>query len=327
MVQFVQGNIGTSVDLPFAGPSTIVGATGQYLEFVNYVQQAYKALQLDQDNWLWRIKPMQLALTAQQNFYTESQIRAQIPDYEIIIHMHFIDDTRYGLIAQNQTGPSATTTNGAVTSHVDTYTVPVHAIGTYQPFDPVLITDGSNSIAGPIQSVNTTVGTMSFAAEQVTVVGTATSIANGAAVTYTGTFPPGNFGNQTFCFYIEYQNWRGWKDRNVLPNSKPTFYTRCPDGSLEFNPVPDVTYSPYVFYTDYRVSIDVLDTSSDTSTPANLPTRYHEIIPWRAVMYWAMTRRKGDVYAAANIEYTRILGNMYREQLPDLNVYLMEAYG
>ena len=28
MVQFVQGNIGTSVDLPFAGPSTIVGGRG-----------------------------------------------------------------------------------------------------------------------------------------------------------------------------------------------------------------------------------------------------------------------------------------------------------
>lgn len=44
MAQFVQGNVGTSSDLPFAGPSTVVGATGQYLEFVNYIQQAYKAI-------------------------------------------------------------------------------------------------------------------------------------------------------------------------------------------------------------------------------------------------------------------------------------------
>jgi hypothetical protein len=93
MAQFVQGNIGTSKDLPFAGPSTIVGATGQYLEFVNFIQQAYKTLQLDQKNWKFRTNPAQLTLLAGQNFYTLAQIRAQIPDYEEIIHMYFIDDS------------------------------------------------------------------------------------------------------------------------------------------------------------------------------------------------------------------------------------------
>jgi len=325
MAQFVQGNIATSVDLPFAGPQTIVGATGQYLEFVNYIQQAYKTLQLDQKNWKFRTKPFQLTLIAGQNFYTLAQIRAQIPDYEEIIHMHFIDDSQYGLVAQNQSPPAATTTTGVVTQQSDTYYVTLTSITGYNTFDPVLITDNTNSIAGPIQSINGSI--VSFAVENVTVTGTATSIASGAAVTYTGTYNPPNVANQTFCFFIEYQNWRGWKDRNKLPNGKPTYYTRTPDRSLEFNPVPDTTNSPYIFYNDYRSTIDVLNTTSNTSTPLYLPDQFHEAICWRAIMYWALARRKPDTYQAANIEYTRIMTQAYLDNIPTVEVYLRELYG
>jgi len=327
MVQFVQGNIGTSIDLPFAGPSTIVGATGQYKEFVNYVQQAYKALQLDQDNWKWRIRSFQLSLISGQNFYTIPQIQAQISDYEDIQHLHFIDDTQYGLCAQSiPASPTATTTSGAVTSNVDTYYVTATDIGTFNRFDPVIVSDGTNSIAGAIQSVDGSV--MGFAADQVTVVGTATSIAPGSSITYTGQFRPPEFGDQTFCFFIEYQDWRGWKDRNVIPTGKPYYYTRCPDGSLEFNPIPDSSAgAPFVFFNDYKLTIDVLDSTSDTSTPATLPTRYHEAICWKAIMYWAQVRRKPDVYTAAKMEYDRILNKMYDDQLPQITPFLRELYG
>lgn len=325
MAQFVQGNIGTSADLPFAGPSTIVGATGQYLEFVNYIQQAYKTLQLDQKNWKFRTKPFQLTLVAGQNFYTLAQIRSQIPDWEEIIHMHFIDDSQYGLVAQSQTAPAATTTASAVTQLSDTYFVTLTAITGYNTFQPVLITDGTNSIAGPIQSINGSI--ISFAVESVTVGGTATSIALHSPVTYTGTYKPPNVANQTFCFFIEYQNWRGWKDRNVLPNGKPTYYTRTPDRSLEFNPVPDVTTAPYIFYNDYRSKIDVLNTSSNSSTPLYLPDQFHEAICWRSIMYWAMVRNKPDKYTAAKLEYDRIMTQAYLDNIPTIEPYLRELYG
>lgn len=329
MAQFVQGNIGTSIDLPFAGPSTIVGATGQYLEFVNYIGQAYKALQLDQDNWRWRIKPMQLWLAAGQNFYTVAQIQAQVSDYEEIQHMHFIDDTLYGLCASHLTlgAPAATTTVGAVTSVDGTYVVTCANINTFAPFDQVTVTDGTNSIVGPVQSAVVLNNTLAFDTAAVTVTGTATSIAASSPVTYTGAFTPPDVGSQTFCFFIEYQNWRGWKDRNVLPLGRPYYYTRCPDGSLQFNPVPDAANSPYIFFNDYRMSLDVLATTSDSSTPATLPARYHEAICWKAIMYWAQVRRKPDTYTAAKLEYDRILNKMYSEQLPQVEPYLREMYG
>ena len=327
MVQFVQGNIGTSIDLPFAGPSTIVGATGQYKEFVNYVQQSYKKVQLDQDNWKWRLKSFQLWLPAGQNFYTLPQIQAQIPDYEDIQHLHFIDDTQYGLCASSLTlGPAPTTTHGAVTSSLGSYYVTATAIGEFATFDIVTVTDGTNGISGPVQSLNGSV--LGFDASAVTIAGTPTSIAAGSPITYTGLFTPPQPSSQTFCFFIEYQDWRGWKDRNVIPTGKPYYYTRDPNGSLQFNPIPDSSAgAPFVFFNDYRVAIDVLDSSSDTSTPANLPARYHEVICWGAIMYWAQVRRKPDVYSASKLEYDRIMNRMYSEQLPQIAPYLREMFG
>lgn len=325
LVQFVQGNIGTSSDLPFAGPSTIVGATGQTLEFVNYVQQAYKAIQLDQKNWKFRTKPMQFTLSAGQNFYTLAQIRAQVPDYEEVIHGHFIDDTRYSLVAQNQTAPSSTTTSGSVTLSLDTYYVTLTNISTWASFQPVKITDGTNTITAPIQSVNG--NTISFPVEDATVTGTATNMSIGAAVTYNGTFNPPNVADQTFCFFIEYQNWRLWKDRNTLPTGKAVYYTRTPNRSLEFNPVPDPVYAPYIFFTDYRAECETLDASSDTSTPTNFPDQYHEAISWRAIMYWAMVRKDSDTYNAAKSEFDRIMSSAYVDAVPTIEPYLRELYG
>lgn len=325
MTQFVQGNVGTSVDLPFSGPSTIVGATGQYREFVNYIQQAYKTIQLDQKNWKFRTKPMQLTLRAGQNFYTLAQIRAQVPDYEEILHGHFIDDTRYSLVAQNQTAPSSTTTASAVTESLETYYVELTNISTWAPFQPIRITDGSNVITAPIQSVNESV--VSFPVADATVTGTATSMSVGATVTYNGTFNPPNIADQTFAFFIEYQNWRLWKDRNVLPTGKSVYYTRTPDRSLEFNPVPDPVYAPYIFFTDYRAEVETLDTSSNTSTPTNFPDQYHEAICWRALMYWAQVRSKPDKFTFAKMEYDRVMSSAYIDSVPTIEPYLRELYG
>jgi hypothetical protein len=254
-----------------------------------------------------------------------AQIRAQIPDYEEIIHMHFIDDSQYGLVAQNQAAPSPTTTSSAVTMQSDTYYVTLTAITGYTTFQPISITDGTNTILSTIQSVNGSI--ISFPVESATVTGTATSMSIGAAVAYTGTYAPPNVANQTFMFFIEYQNWRGWKDRNVLPNGKPTYYTRTPNRSLEFNPVPDPANAPYIFYIDYRSEIDVLNTASNTSTPLYLPDQYHEAICWRAIMYWSISRSKAEKYTAAKLEFDRIMTQAYLDNIPTVEPYLRELYG
>lgn len=328
MMQFVQGNIGTSSDLPFAGPTTVVGVTGQYLEFFNYIQQAYEDVQLDQQEWRFRTQRALLNLIPGQWIYTLAQIRAQIADFEEPIDMHFIDDSQYGLISSPlPNNPAATKTVGAVTLAFDTYNVTVINIGTFSQVNGngnlVLVTDGTNSIAGPIQSINAKTNTMSFAAEQVTVVGTPTVIPAGSNVTYTGPFIATDVTSQRFCFYYEYQNWRGWKDRQQLPSGTPVFYSKYPDRSMAFNPVPDLNYG---FFFDYRTALDVM-TQLDASTPKYLPTHFHKVICWKAIMYWAMSRSDGAKYQAALNEYKRIYNKLEQEQLPGVQPYFQEFYG
>ena len=323
MVQFVQGNVGTSADLPFAGPTTLVGITGQYVEFVNYVQQAYKAIQIENDFWRFRTRKGLLNLLQGQTIYTLAQIQSQVQDYEDIVHMHTIDGDRYGLVALTAVTPTATVTVGAVTQSNDTYFVTVANISTFSPANGngnlVLVTDGiGNSIRGPIQSVNGKI--ISFAVENVTSLGAPTSIAPGSAVTYVGPLPAPNVASQTYCFFIPYQDWRGWKDRNVLPSGKATYYTQDMDDSLEFNPVPDVGYT---FFFDYQTAVDVMAVS-DLSTPKYMPPRYHEAICWKAVMYWASSRESGGKYQSALNEYNRIMSSMYINELPDVQFYLRE---
>lgn len=242
MVQFVQAQIGTSQDLPWSGPAagTLFSggnlvATGQYAEFVNWVQMSYKDIQNDQEDWKFRTKQGTLALTISQNVYTLTNITAQITDYEDIAHLHFIDDQRYTL------------------------------------------------------SYNPTIGV----------------------------------ADQTFCFFFDYQDWRGWKDRNTLPIGKPAYYTRRPDYSLEFSPVPDKIYNITL---DYKSALDVM-AAADTSVPLYLPARYHEAICWKAIMYWAQSRENVPRYQAAKLEFDRIMTKMYNRELPDIQPYEREYYG
>ena len=137
--------------------------------------------------------------------------------------------------------------------------------------------------------------------------------------------------DQTFCRFIPYQDWRGWKDRNVLPAGKPAFYTRRPDLSLEFNPVPNKT--TYCFSFDYKTVLDdfpvtgMLPNGSTDAYVPTMPALYHEAIVWRALMFWAMQRQNPAKYDVAKNEYQKIMNQMYAQFLPELNPYLAEFYG
>jgi hypothetical protein len=255
MVQMLQAQVGASADLPWAGPSTLLGVTGQYLELFNWVQMAYRDIQNDQPQWRWRTKQGVLSLANAQNVYTVSQITAQtggavvapgtdLGDYEDIDPLHFIDDNSYGLVYDSTIG----------------------------------------------------------------------------------------VGNETYCHYFPYQDWRGWKDRNVLPVGKPTYFTKRPDSSLEFSPVPNI--ATFVFVTDYKTKLDSFPASaanlptsqSDAYSPLYLPTQYHEAIVWKALMYWATQRMNGAKYEVAKREYDRIMNKMYVQYLPEIRPYIAEYY-
>lgn len=230
---FASAQIGSAQKKPWTTPTGTSGQTDQENEVVNWVQMAYKAIQIEQDWWNWRIKQGTFNLTIGQNVYTKVNIVAQVADYEEMAQLHFINDQRYFLV-----------------------------------WDPAV-----------------------------------------------------GVGDQTFCFYFTYQDYRGWLDRSVIPNGKPQRFTFLENESLSMTPNPDKAYR---IGFDYRIAIDTL--SGDSDTPL-MPARYHEAIAWGAVRYWAQQRESQAKYQLADREWGRIMNAMRRNQLPEIMPYAQEYYG
>ena len=83
--------------------------------------------------------------------------------------------------------------------------------------------------------------------------------------------------------YLPWKDFRGNYARraDAVPDNYPQAWTVRPDGDFQFHPVPDDTYT---INFDYRHSIQVF--AADADTPTGLPLRFHEIIAWRALMYF-----------------------------------------
>lgn len=70
-------------------------------------------------------------------------------------------------------------------------------------------------------------------------------------------------------------------DRNTF--GKPQVYAKLPTGELVFYPKLNTSYK---FKFAYSVNFTPLTTATDV--PSELDSDYHDVIYWRAVMYWAM---------------------------------------
>lgn len=127
--------------------------------------------------------------------------------------------------------------------------------------------------------------------------------------------------DQTYCWMVPYQDWRGYEDRGVIPSGKPGRFTQQPAKGLEFIATPDTTYTVTC---DYRKLLDVL--SGDSDTP-EMPLQYHEAIAWRACYLWALQRESPNKYEAFNRQYEGIMDKMRREELPPLEWDVQLFYG
>lgn len=117
-------------------------------------------------------------------------------------------------------------------------------------------------------------------------------------------------GDETFCFFVEWPDYHGWKDRGVLPTGKPGYFSIRPDKTIELSPTPNKNYT---LVADYYKSVDTL--SGDSDTPW-MPPRYHEAIAWKAAQYWALQRESANKYQLFKSEYEKVMNRMRIEQLP-----------
>lgn len=104
LCQFVQRYIAAGDDLPGNNaPPTVVSQTGLYREIVGWVQDAYRDIQQEESNWLFRQVTGTLALSSGWVQYTKAAIQTQIPTYERI-YPYINGDSRFVNLLTTGTG-------------------------------------------------------------------------------------------------------------------------------------------------------------------------------------------------------------------------------
>lgn len=135
-------------------------------------------------------------------------------------------------------------------------------------------------------------------------------------------------GTEGPCWYIPYEQWRGSPayDLGTRPTGRPSFVTALPDRSLQFHSIAD---QEYTVRSDVRVAAQSL--AADADTPLNWPatgqgllSEFHDVIVWRAVMYYCQGREGADkLYVTAKSEYERLFKVICRFYLPQPSLDLV----
>jgi hypothetical protein len=127
--------------------------------------------------------------------------------------------------------------------------------------------------------------------------------------------------------FIEYQEWRGWWDRNPRPTGlQPNRMTERPDRTLEFDPTPGTapSGSQWAVRFDFRVTNEILATSGQL--PTLLPAEFQDLIIWVAVRMFCESRMNmGPLYQSALKEIDDRLGRLQARYLPQLQIDLSYA--
>lgn len=127
------------------------------------------------------------------------------------------------------------------------------------------------------------------------------------------------------CRYVPYEVWRGTFDIGIRGASKPSQFTIMPDRSLQFDCPADQSYT---IRADIR--LDAQELAADGDTPLNYPStgtgllpEYHDVIVWRAVQYYCMSREGADkLLIMAKEEYRKRFSAMCRDYLPETRLIL-----
>ena len=116
---------------------------------------------------------------------------------------------------------------------------------------------------------------------------------------------------------IPYRNYEAFRDYYLLASrrllsSRPTEITVSPTQSLILGLMPD---NVYVVSGQYQKNSVLL--AADTDTP-DLPSRFHMVIVYRAMMSYGGFDAANEVYARGEKEYKKMMNELELSQLPSI---------
>jgi hypothetical protein len=115
--------------------------------------------------------------------------------------------------------------------------------------------------------------------------------------------------------FMTWVNWTDFRDMYVFGSYRnsaglPIFISQKPDTSLIVWPKPDAAYTINGEYFKRPQTM-----SADTDAPL-IPQKYHMIIVWRALSYYAGQENAPELFQVAEREYKRLLNQLEASQLP-----------
>lgn len=120
----------------------------------------------------------------------------------------------------------------------------------------------------------------------------------------------------------QYMTWLSWVDfrdtyefgssRTTLGN--PLYIAQKPDTSLIMYPTPNGIYT---INGEYYKRAQTMTANTDEPI---IPVKYHMIIVWRALMFYAAQYNAPELYASGQNEYKRILHRLENSQLPPIEL-------
>lgn len=158
LCKFAHRYIGGGNELPGTAPTTVVGQVQYLFEVVKSVADAYRAIQLSQNDWLWMQKRMTFQLLTGQRTRSVTQMRLQVPDYDSLAPDMIGEGYRYMIISATSSGAAGQNPVSYVPYQTWRGLLDRNVIPTAQPFMYTVQPDGTiefNSIADQDYTITT----------------------------------------------------------------------------------------------------------------------------------------------------------------------------
>jgi len=112
---------------------------------------------------------------------------------------------------------------------------------------------------------------------------------------------------------IRYLSWDAFRARFIAGahTAGPVqFWTIAPSGLMHVGPAPDAAHKVRASYIK-----DVQDMTRDSDTPA-MPSRFHQLIVWRALIEYGGFDAAGEVMQRAERNFQSMMPSLLQDQLP-----------
>lgn len=119
-------------------------------------------------------------------------------------------------------------------------------------------------------------------------------------------------------YLLDNEEWRGGiyeRGGGAVATGRPIYATVTGDNSLRVYPTPGQTVR---LSFDYQRQIQELETDGDSPS---MPWRFHDVVVWRALMYYADTRDKTqESYQKWERRRKQGMQRLYNSQLPEITL-------